>query len=376
MLAAAVAAFLTVAGSPAGAQEGSGCSVDLRIFDGQAGSTPSDGDEESRGAFTVLNRNDTNVNRKADRDETVVSREVDLMRLRLEKPQAEFAGQARLEAIAGADRIRVWERRIKGKEVALPVTFRPDELPRTLWVEGVKTSAAIRDVGLRYSFAGEQASCEDAVRATIVWARPGGTKHDRGDKVWPDFTDPPKSRFGRLCGGPGLRPPRPRPFGLRNCIVLRFQVLPAGVGREAGVRFDVSRQADSELIGVLGGREVFNDQERYPKGDVANDDAHNRDESRRPSGRDFLYATDAPGTPNPTNRNEGLRTALRLNAREFIRVRFDGTRPSGNKLDGSRASPRELWHARHTWVTRNGRLHRTTGNLRETRQNDVGPRNV
>jgi len=85
----------------------------------------------------------------------------------------------------------------------------------------------------------------------------------------------------------------------------------------------------------------------YPaKLDQANDDGADGDGNGDEDGpiEALMFVFDAPGySPLPTN--PATRIALRFDFDEFVRVRFDCTKPSGDGINGSRASGKEAWQS-------------------------------
>jgi hypothetical protein len=353
------------------------CRINLRLFDGQAGGAPRDDREESRGAFTVLNRNNTDAANGRDLAQERVRGEKDLMRLRLLPPQPDAGGLVTLEIPSGSQRISFWRSSSKGTQLRPDpaLTFPTSRLPLTLWVEGRRASRRVRDVTLEYSYRPplSDSPCTDTAKATIVWGELRQARHDAGDRIWADLQGSPRPALERYCGGFGLRPRGPRPQGVRNCIGLQFALLPAGIAAERNVRYDIARQKHSDFVitDAEDGRELQRESSRFPSGERPNDDGHDRDESAEPSANGFLYSFDGPGTPEPETR-AGVRASYEAEFREYLRVRFDGERPTGNQVNGTVASPIVRWEARHTWRTdRQGRIHRTTGDEDETRRNYV-----
>jgi len=99
-----------------------------------------------------------------------------------------------------------------------------------------------------------------------------------------------------------------------------------------------------------------------------NDDAGDRGESDRPTPIGAFYDEDPPG---PTGLEPYSGDKWRYNFWEWIRVRFDGTRPTGNGVSGSRSSPKYAWSVAHTLYKEAGAWHRTTGDDVETEENTI-----
>ncbi len=68
----------------------------------------------------------------------------------------------------------------------------------------------------------------------------------------------------------------------------------------------------------------------------------------------------------------------RANFAEFVRVRLDGQKPSGDETNGSRGSGKYLWHVRH-WFVKNaqtGKFERDSGDAPESGTNDSAPGHI
>lgn len=60
------------------------------------------------------------------------------------------------------------------------------------------------------------------------------------------------------------------------------------------------------------------------------------------------------------------------NFEEFVRVGVKGNDPTGNQIQGSRASAKFEWHVRHKLLDNgNGGWKRSTGDVNETAENAV-----
>jgi len=354
------------------------CTLNLRLFDGQGGNLPSDAAEQSRGAFTVFNGNDSDADGEADFRQHPVPGEGDLMRLHLLAPKPDSGGEVSLRAVSSQRKIAIYEQANKRGRLAHDPELRipTSRLPLTLWVEGRRRSDDVRDISLRYEYdpPGAAPVCSDVADATVVWAETAGVRSERLERMWADLPDPPRTGFDRTCGGLGLRPPAAKPRGVRNCIAFRFEVQPPAVRNEPDVIFDVTRQRRSDflVVATTTGRELQKDQSRFPPGDDANDDTHDRDETQVPDANGRLYSYDGPGLADAANPYRvGVRVRYDGRFREYVRVAFDGVRPTGNGASGTRASPKVLWAARHTLRSNAGALERTTGDRRDTDENFV-----
>jgi hypothetical protein len=135
-------------------------------------------DEEAVGGFAPLNDDDDDdpPNNSQDRVDTgPIANEDDLLALALavqDTNQELQNPQVTLEATAGAGKVKVWMAATKGVQVTLPKTWALAEMPAALWLEGVQTSGALRDVGLKLSVTGQvpgrpDVAISDEVKATV-----------------------------------------------------------------------------------------------------------------------------------------------------------------------------------------------------------------
>ena len=390
LLLPALVAALLVSGPPAAADE---CTPNLRIYDAQGDVAVPDDDEETRGAFAVLNKNDSDGNGKSDLTQDDNLKEVDLIKLVMK----EISGPSDLVLLNTTSEVKLWTNQKKGKLIT-PVeaggtSYQFDE-PRTLWAEGVKKSEEVADVSFEYVGTHTHPQpppappptpvpCgSDVARATIVWAEKTDLKSDGGLGGWGDFTNPPAKALDRRCGdGFGLRPIAPHPKGVANCIGIQFKITPQDVGQEAGVKIDITRQMlhrgweRKNENGKFAA--IEKDTVNFPAGDDPNDDLndpgvgegpHEVDSSSKPTAAGHLYSIDGPGlTYEEANASENVQ---RFNMLEFVRIRFDGKGFHGTSVDGSRCSGKVEWHAsHHVEKGPGGKWKRTGGND----ENNVGP---
>jgi hypothetical protein len=189
--------------------------------------------------------------------------------------------------------------------------------------------------------------------------------------TWSDLDGPPKDRLDYV-GGVGLRP-LISTCVLRNAVAFQFTVYPAGIALEGDVEFDVTREIDGQRWEQLSPGGAFTtkpgtvffyeQQNEWPR-----DDRNDGDESEVATQSNHFYSMDSPGI------GVGLTSygeIWRYNFREWVRVRFDGTRPSGNQVSGSRCSAKNEWCVVHTLENVNGIWRRTTGDQQETDDNQI-----
>ena len=145
--------------------------VDLVISSGQGGAAVPAAVEETVGAFTVANLNDSDSSSAADNGQNNVQGEKDLMQLELKRPTgAENNDAVTLTIGAG---VKLWSTSTKGTAVT-DLSFEASELPKTLWAEATSDSAALRDITLTLTWNG----MSDTVRATAIWATKSGFRND------------------------------------------------------------------------------------------------------------------------------------------------------------------------------------------------------
>ncbi len=370
--------------------------VNLIIYHGQSGAEVAQDVEETIGAFTVANLNDTDGDQDLDQDGISEGRdiddarvnpvdpakgrvEVDLMRLIIKKPINDVGGNVKLTVVSGG--AKLWAQHIKVDEVVLTggsVEFPTAELDKTIWVEARSPSSALRDIVLELEYNGKK----DRIAATGVWATLSRVRDDRfvnGVDVqladflrdFPELAGPPLV-LTNLYGGVGLRPSL-QVEGPGNAILMEFKLMPPGISQQPNVKFDIGRRVQSFIAEVtLNGRNV--EATKFPVNlEDANDDPPAADESETPTASDLFYSFDAPG---PIDKFAGLskRLVLRLSFLEFARVSFNGARPEGNGVHGSRCSDMFAWHVKSDLIVDQNRIWvRPTGDEKETETNNVGP---
>jgi flagellar hook assembly protein FlgD len=123
--------------------------------------------------YVAVNNDDDNNNGVTDGAETeMVANEDDLVPISL-VVSGPNDGEARLEAIAGADKISLWTDSTKTTAVSLPSVWSlsSESVPAGLYVEGVSGSTSERDVSLRLSWApeaGAEPVCSQTVTFTVA----------------------------------------------------------------------------------------------------------------------------------------------------------------------------------------------------------------
>ena len=334
--------------------------VDLAIHNGQGAAQPvPDNEEETVGAFTVANLNDTDGDGTVDNGDNTVKKgaagedEEDLMKLIVKGPDL---GRMKVTVVSG--NVEFWEKSTKETKIAKQgnaVFIDGADLPKTLWVEATNHSNALRDIELKLGFeapGGQLTDDLDKVKATAVWAEKISTKKNNGDALWGDADDATfKNTFNNIVGDFGINFSAPS-GNFHYTIGFEFTVKPSGVGTEPGVKFDITRQIEKKYWARNGAavwQKVILPWEVFDAADESNDDRNNGDEDVVPK-NDHIYVIDGPGLRNNGAIGEFV---AKLNFNEFVRVSFDGVRPVGENSDGSRASLKIPWHA-HYWLEGNG----------------------
>jgi hypothetical protein len=329
-----------------------------------------DGEEESVGAFTVANKNDTDVNASDDVNDQNVSNsqrggenEKDLMKLVVSTSKT--SGRVKLTVVSGS--IKLWEKSTKETEITLTQGskfFAVGELPKTLWIEATNTSAHVRDIQLKAGWEEDSGVLHDnldTVKATGIWVVKKGRALNRNTDPWfakaddQVFRNTFEQHLGASFGLNFNAPDGDFHFG----IGFEFQVLPEDLGNPPGVRFDITRQAAAVGWFRTGPHEQWRQMSwldsdskginyQMPVNDVPNDDQVGRpnfDHDVVPN-EGLIQSIDGPGQINDGVNSE---VVVRYNFYEYVRVRFDSVRPDGNSLDGSRCSPKYPWYVRY-WV--------------------------
>lgn len=386
----------TTSSSPGGTSEGLHWSAkvgnqkfDLIVCNGQDGPEVSEEKEETVGAFSVANLNDTDGDGRVDREETgadvnnQIAGEKDMIKVIIKKVTDEtIAGSVKLEMTGDGTKVKLWKKQTKEGGVEDARSWTIAEIPDgglVRWIEGLDKSASVRDITVTLKKSGEGGGFSDGqeldkAKLTFVWATRTGAEFNRktaaqllaGD-AWKNMTKPPKDWFTGNppdSDGTGLLPLNAA-GDMQNGMVMKFKIEPANVWKEPGVKFDISRQMVGKMWYKDGKGWHLGSQKQDPGDDeTANDDSADDDESEAPNGDGEMFVEDAPGIGG------GLPAGItnfvaRGNFREFVRVSFDGTKPAGDKKVGSRCSNKYIWHVCHSWTNNNGWARDNGANLDE-----------
>lgn len=361
--------------------------LDLAIYNGQDATVAvPEEKEETVGAFSVANLNNTDSDNTADNQDDSIPGEKDMIKLEIKKSSPNMTGNVTLTITGDGTQVKLWKAETKAGGVEAKRTWSATELPVTVWVEGLAKSTAVRDIEAAIKYNG---NVVDKAKMTFVWATQTAVEHNRQTSAqllaaaaWANMTIPPKDFFSGqppLVDGTGLLPINAT-VGVANCIVFKYKLEPTGLWDE-GVRWDITRQKEGKIWqgtigqgGQITWETVVNNA--WPgSDDAANDDAKTIDESTSPNADHEMFGMDYPGYPSDTGQFDvGL---MRENFYEYVRVRFDGVRPSGNGTNGSRCSSKYEWHVRHRF-TKNvqGKFQRDSGDAPESNTNDIGPSHI
>jgi hypothetical protein len=154
--------------------------VNLSIHNGlegvSGGQMINEEEEETKGAVTVANLNDTNGNGIVDVLDVVVEKspagrdEHDLMRLRIDRPSPITSEKVKIIIVSG--NIKLWEHKTKKNQINTTQSssgkfaeFNASELPKDIWVEACSVSTALRDIKIKAEYMG----ASDIVSATALW---------------------------------------------------------------------------------------------------------------------------------------------------------------------------------------------------------------
>jgi hypothetical protein len=180
------------------------------------------------------------------------------------------------------------------------------------------------------------------VAATLIWAERTNFRNS-GAQLSQDLDDPTVHQIFQSFGGRlGLIPI----FNDRvhNGMEMEFTIRPPGIRPlvdKGRVIFDITRQKQSR--GWTDGVQDYSVD--FPNGDeIPNDDSSQNDEDNYPT-NDHIYSVDFPGFIMTPEANERVH---RINAYEFVRVRFDGQQFQNQNgvVEGSRCSNKVPWRSR------------------------------
>ena len=122
------------------------------------------------GAFINLNNNDDNFNGILDKDENPVTGEKDLVPITISlKLNIVTPGTLELSQNSSSDKIKIWADSKKVKQIILPWEITTGSITKTFYIEGIKLSDTIGDVGLGVEFNSGQFFRSDSIKATVTY---------------------------------------------------------------------------------------------------------------------------------------------------------------------------------------------------------------
>ncbi len=231
------------------------------------------------------------------------------------------------------------------------------------------TCHALRDIELKLGFeapGGQLTDDLDKVKATAVWSKKiqffnMGNNHpaDLDEQV---LINNVQSGLG-LEELSGLANDQGQRFwGVEAIMLAQFKVFPDDIGDENSVKFDITRQKERLSFFVINGNTVGPPDANFPvKKDLSNDDDIGiPDEDNEPK-NNHIFSLDAPkalliqaqGQAAPP---DGTSFTYSGNFNEFVRVSFDGNKPAGNNLSGSRCSNKLIWNTQQVAIKQNGTI--------------------
>ncbi len=348
-----------------------GCdlSINLRIHDGlnKDGEAGIFGGEEvselleddSRGAVTVANRNDTDgdtVPDYMDTDGVVQSangrNELDLMKLIIESTggaPAQCDQKVRLEASAN---LKFWKDYLKIFEQT-DLEFELSSLPRTIFVEAPEVSNNLRDLEIKAVLGNTE---HDIVKATAIWIgeavkyttgadpSPDGLVHENLANAIKNREDSESNLYGLGYFENSLG----NVYGGR--LLMKFELIPSAA-KSFNLHFDITRRLNEESGKIVSGNNSFSntsDDSFLDQVEMPNDDGKDGDEDTFTSNPIF-YSYDAPAGRISSNSDshENTRSYKKWigDFEEFVRVSLNEFpfSPTGENILGSRCSKVTTW---------------------------------
>ncbi|MHA1113590.1 MAG: IPT/TIG domain-containing protein, partial [Alphaproteobacteria bacterium] len=239
----------------------------------------SNDEEERLGGYVRLNRDDDNGNKTPDlKDSGPINGEDDLLGIELRTRRSRQDIPITLAATKGGSRIRVWTGPRRTNEIKLPFTWKGEEpsklpggssgaivpIPVKLFVEGVRTSAGIADVGLRLYASGnrgwltDKSEAEDRVSLTVFDVDLGmpGLPPDQENDLLLGLNDDDDDRDVKEDRNNGGRPIRGEDDLYQIAVTVTPPLPPraATVALEVGAGLKLWEDAGASKIAVDAGR--------------------------------------------------------------------------------------------------------------------------
>lgn len=334
-------------------------------------------EEESPGAFTVANKNDTDADNVPDSsDSDVTGDDIDLMEMRVNRfiPYNEKDDGEKMITLTVPANAKLYKSKDKksGEESTRSWKAKDLDNPKTFWVELQNASSSVRSEVFTLTGGG----ATDTVKATGVWATfehayntgnippndldDAHLRDDVAGGLGPMLQNGPNSWSGK--------------WGVTAGILLEFKIEPAGLENEGKVKIDLTRQKESTAGTIIAGNQNTFETKTFPAWpDLPNDDNPDvLDEDVIPKNK-HIYSVDNPRVLLVAIPPDGNFAFYRGNYYEYVRVAVgtNVSRPNAyidesgvthNATNaGSRASTKEFWLTRLFVVTINGNFTFLTG---------------
>ena len=351
---------------------GCGGVVDLTIYNGLYGSfggqQVSDSDEESLGAITIANLNDTDNDGNIDNADNYIANafgrtgEIDLSRLTISLTGA-VAPTCEFVEITLSSSIRLWDNLNKGNQI--PTRIPVGDLPLDVYVEAIAASATLRDQSITVGLLDETGAIvkDDRVVLTAIWLEHTNSYLTRGSTPVPstlgidepslihvidtEFISTDGRRYGYGVFGDPTIYSQPAMFDnfLGGRILHEFSIRPAGLATQLStynVHLDVSRRKSlNDRYITHSGLIETNVKPFNLTPELSDDDTNNLDEDLIPSmtSVDKIFSYDVPSIPRQFGKVFAQRS---VQFEEFVRVSFS-TPPGGNSQTGGICSSKVDW---------------------------------
>jgi len=289
-------------------------SIDLQVADGQGGNLLDKQKEDSPGAFTVANKNDTDLDGTVDMNDNYVGGEIDLMKLVFNPPVPNNDPNRNVSLTVPAN-AKIYKSSDKKAGLETKRIWKASELPITRWIEMQDASSAVRadEFGL------SSCNVSDTVRVTGIWATLEQT-YIQGNSVPADLDDASlKNAIQQLELGlkfwASNHPFEQNWWGAQVGILYEWEIRPAGLENEAKVKIDLSRQAETKASDKApNGTWQIRPAKTFPQSDIPNDDSGIASEDEIPKNL-HIYNGDWPGAimVSATNPQVGTEMVARGN---------------------------------------------------------------
>ncbi len=353
--------------------------IDLQIADGQGGKLLPPAEEETPGAFTVANLNDTDGDGKPDISDDEVTGEVDLMELKMHPPE-NTAPEVEC-TLTLPENAKLYKSSDKKSGEEINRKWKVKDLPQTRWVELKAASSSVRTEEFKW----EGNSKKDLCKATGLWAE-YIKGHNAGNQSPQNLDE--QSVIKDVITGLGIEihdGPNAgftSQWGVSGAILHEFKISPNFLENENKVKIDITRIKDI-YAGIYDRTEKYWNYNRTKFTgtiDLPNDDISTGTEEDIIPKNGYIYSVDSPVSAIRDNTvpnglpADGTQVFYRGNFTEFVRVAVgkNASRPTKN-VDadtgvtegagvGSRVSNRTPWILRVWGVMDKGHMTLRAGN--------------